>query len=140
MSTPRFLRGYSILEVLVASVLFATTMLSMASVWVTHAKAIDKSQEQQVAGALAQRLMEMQRALGYQTVPVASTPFTIERTMRGITTSSTFIYEIYVVDRADPAHPSSVPHGPTYKNVVVKVAWSDSTGNHVFTLESNAGW
>ncbi len=121
------------LEVLIASVLFTTVMVAMMSVWITHARAIDKSQEQQVAGAIAQRIMEMQRAQGYQATNVTSTPFEIERTMRGVTTKATFFYEVHVIN-------GPLSNGPTYKNVVVNVSWHDTTGDHTYMLESNAGW
>lgn len=121
------------LEILLASMLFTLVMTAMMSVWVTHARAIDKSQEQQVAGALAQRIMEMQRALGYQATNLVSQPFEIERTMRGVTQKATFYYDVTVTEQP-------VVTGPTYKNVQVKVHWKDSTGNHTLLLESNAGW
>lgn len=121
------------LEVLVASVIFTTVMVAMMSVWITHARAIDQSQEQQVAGALAQRIMDMQRARGYQAESSTSQPFEIERTMRGVVTRATFFYTVNVTE---------VPFvsGPTYKNVLVTVQWQDSVGNHTYRLESNAGW
>lgn len=126
-------RAFSMLETLLASILFSTVMTFMMAVWVTHAKAIDKSQDQQVAGALAQRIMEMQRARGFQATNVTSQSFQIERTMRGVTQEATFWYSVYVNDG-----PSV--NGPTYKNVLVRVAWEDQTGNHTLDVESNAGW
>ena len=121
------------LETLLASLLFTIVMTFMAAVWVTHSKAVDKSQDQQVAGALAQQVMEMQRVLGFQATNVTSQPFQIERTMRGVRQEVTFWYAVYVQD-------GPMTTGPTYKNVVVRVAWSDRTGNHIMDVESNAGW
>jgi type II secretory pathway pseudopilin PulG len=121
------------LEVMIAAVLFTLVMSAMMAVWVTHAKAIDKSQEQQVAGAIAQAIMEQQRNKGYQAVNITSQPFFVDRTMRVVTSSAEFRYTVTV---------NPQPHiwGPTYKNVVVNVSYQDSVGPHTFTLESNAGW
>lgn len=121
------------LEVMIASVLFTLVMSAMMAVWVTHARAIDKSQEQQVAGAVAQAIMEQQRNKGYQAVNITSQPFYVERTMRGVTSSARFDYTVTVGAQA-------YTWGPTYKNVVVNVTYRDTTGPHTFMLESNAGW
>ena len=121
------------LEVMIASVLFTLVMSAMMAVWVTHARAIDKSQEQQVAGAIAQAIMEQQRNKGYQAVNIASQPFFVDRTMRGVTSVAEFRYTVTVGTQP-------FTWGPTYKDVTVNVSWTDTGGPHTFMLESNAGW
>lgn len=121
------------LEVLIASLMFTAAMISMMAVWISHARAIDKSQELQVAGSLAQQVMEMQRTMGYRAQPVTSQEITVERTMRGVAQNAVFQYEVQVAE----GPPAS---GPSYKNVLVIVRWRDTGGDREFRLESNAGW
>ena len=127
--------GMSLLEVMIAFTLFATVMVLLASVWVTHARAMELGQDQEVAANLCQMFMEQSLQRGYATGPLASAPFVVQRRIRGQIYDSTFYYTVNVTTATAPPITS-----PLHKVVQVKVEWADSTGNHSVHMESNAAW
>jgi len=131
----RKLLGLSLLEVIFALTIFVMAMICMMSVWVTHARAIELGQDQEVAINLSQMLMEQSLNQGFAVQNVTSQPFVVQRFLRGQTLTSTFDYTISVYNATSPQPPS-----PGHRVVVVKVGWYDSTANHSISLESNASW
>ena len=136
----------SMLEIIFSFTMFVTVMVPLMSVWVTHAKAFDQSQNQEVAGALAQMYMEQALNTGYNTTSTPTTTMTVKRTLRGQVENSLFNYTVAISDPTTPSFPVVYPPDslsnppPSHKVVVVIVAWSDATGNHTVSMESNAGW
>lgn len=130
------LRGMSLLETLISFTLFVTVMVVLMGVWVTHARAIELTQDQEVATNLAQMFMEQALDQGYAVTNVTSSPFLVQRFLRGVTYDSTFLYSVNVTDAPNgPLAPS-----PGHRVVVVKVEWQDSSANHTVMMESNATW
>lgn len=147
-------RGLSLLETLLATFMFVTVMIAMMDVWVAHARALDKSQGQEVASMLAQQVMEQELTLGYQAVNVTiPAPYIIQRTMRGVVDSEVFNYTVSAQPpTVYPNGPgtegydlptlitSGYPAGPAYQVIVVNVTWFDSTGNHTLMMECDGGF
>ena len=116
--------------------MFVTVMVFLMSVWVTHARAVELTQDQEVATNLAQMFMEQSLDQGFAVVNVTSSPFLVQRFLRGVTYDSTFLYSVNVTDSPNGALAPS----PGHRVVVVKVEWQDSTANHTIMIESNATW
>lgn len=131
----RKLAALSLLEVIFAVTIFLMAMICMMSVWVTHARAIELGQDQEVAINLSQMLMEQSLNQGFAVANVTSQPFVVQRFLRGQTLATTFNYTVSVFNATSPQPPS-----PGHRVVVVKVDWFDSTNNHTISLESNAPW
>ncbi len=122
------------LEVVLASLLFATLVTLLSSIWVVHARAQSKAAHLLVAADLAD--LEMERAIdaGFYGVTPSTGSYTQIWKVRGEEIPYRFNTEVKVTPLTKNADPSLAA-----KRVVVKVSYSDGIPNtppRTFTVES----
>ena len=110
--------GFSLLELLLAMVLFATIVVFMATLWGQHAHIIGKARNRMTAAFIAEQVTEQYITLGYKAAisSAISTPtgtFNVTTVMRGQPIVTPYNYTVHVA----PANPS----GPNPLTAIVKV-------------------
>jgi prepilin-type N-terminal cleavage/methylation domain-containing protein len=131
-------RGFNLLEVILASFLFAMVVAFSVSVWITHYKAIGKSRYDMLGMYLATQKIEEQIAKGYSGAgPEGPLDVQVDTTVRGQNSQIIFTYEILEEFLPDPPGP------PNMKSMMVIVNWTDPLGNRkevrLETLLSGSG-
>lgn len=121
-------RGLSLLETVIAAMLFATISVALISLWFSHYRLLALSQSRLVATYVCKQLMENQLATGYSTIvaiPRGSQP-PIEVQSKVNDATRTVVYEwcVKVVDT------------PFTKDVTVQVFWKEGGMEHETHLET----
>ncbi|MEW6277251.1 MAG: hypothetical protein AB1758_01425 [Candidatus Eremiobacterota bacterium] len=134
----RLQRGYNFVEVLVTMLLFSTIVMSLASLWINHARAIGKTRSRMVANFLAERTLEECLGRGFTGVNGLDTSdepdgveWRVKTTMRGQVIEVPYRFNVRVVDLS-----------PDLKSLTVWVTWpEDNTVKEIRleTLLSRAG-
>ncbi len=132
--------GFTLLEVLVAIVILATALLSMAGIMSTNIKTVSRGKHQTIATNLAIEQMEslqMQANADFDAVAVADTVAASDPVTRAnpditedygtITNYPTFRRETYITDGAVPVNS---------KDVGVVLLWTDVSGAHNIVMRS----
>ncbi len=118
----RRVRGYNLLETILAGVLFSIVSVGLIGLWTNYARAMEKSRHRIVASYLAEKVMEECLALGYDLVDgkAANSPVVHELThkYRGQTIPTRYQVRVGVVPNVG---------GLDTKAVKVTVEWHDTT-------------
>jgi type II secretory pathway pseudopilin PulG len=61
--------GFSLLEMVLACVIFSTCILLMTGVWATHNDAVGRTRMQMIGSHVAEQVLEEAIALGYKNLP-----------------------------------------------------------------------
>lgn len=131
-------RGFNLLEVILAVVIFSTATVGLTGVWMMHARSVAKSRNIMIATHLAEQLMETCVAQGWEVQPVPQSDATrimMKMVLNSVPLETEFRYEVTV--RTE--NPTNVKIG--IKHVKVRVYWDDDTGKdrRVF-LETLVYW
>lgn len=129
-------RGFNLLELIIASLIFSFITIAMMGVWGTYAKMTGKARGMLVGTHLAERVMEDQLALGWQAEPILETEnrtFVMVQTVDDGTIEISYHYWVDVVDM------STMPH-LGLKQITVHVAWQEPSGRREVSCESLVYW
>ncbi len=126
-------RGYNFLEIMVTSLIFSTIMLSLMSVWITHARSVAKARTRMAGNFLAERQMEECLARGFFGVdgmdntgdPDTDKELYMKTTLRGYENTFIYHYHIKVTDL-----------DPDRKSIEVRVTWTESNELREVRIES----
>ncbi len=125
---PFAVRGLSLLETVIASLLFATITVSLVSLWFSHYRLLAMSQSRLVATYVCKQLMEEQLSNATSAiiaVPRGSQPpITMTHKVNGATRTVVYEWSVGVVDT------------PDMKDVVVNVFWKEGGIEHETHLET----
>ncbi len=142
MSSPRFQhnnKGHSLLEAVLAAMLFSIVTVLLMGVWDMQFRAMSKSKEMVVASYLAERVMEDCVAAGYQVMageddyePLYQVP--VELRVRSRTRAGEK-ETVYLATATTERH-VNFPSDPQIF-VTVKVAYTDSTGPNSVTYTTS---
>ena len=131
--------GFSLLEIIIASVLFSMVLTGLAAVWAMHSKAQISSLSRSVAADLAELEMERTLALGYFNAVSVSGRFEQVWQVRGTSVTRAFDTQTEVSHFVDPDQTYNGRSYPGLKQVTVTVSF-DGTGSgsgaESFTLRS----
>ena len=123
--------GFSLLEVVIASFVFVTTVVGLLSVWTAHARGISKARMVLVANELGEQKMEECVAARFQHVRELVTdpnnpppPTRLEFIIKDRPVNAEFFTVVTV--NPPPGGPST-----TIVEVIVEVEWTDSTSTQV---------
>lgn len=126
-------RGHNLLEVIVASMIFCTSILLFLGVWSSFYSSQTLSRNRLAAAALARALLEQKIAAGfYACEPPASDPVNtpVEQgdvdsisEIRGKSVDCKFRYQFYTTD-------NNPPPNNTFRKLTVRVLWSDYAGGN----------
>ena len=126
-------RGHNLLEAILASVLFAIVSVALLGIWGMQFRAMSKSQGVLLASFVAEKTMEECVAAGFDRVedlypqPPVANNITIDTRSRTGSAGLVFTTTVTVAP-----HPSD----PLQKTVVVRVAFTDSTGDSSVTYHT----
>lgn len=112
-------RALSMIELMISMTIFSWVIMALFSVWVAHARALTKSQDNMVAAALCEQVMEAQLSLGWTADNVTETPFTVTHIVEGTPSKREYFYKVDV-EIADIISAKSMKH------VKVTVRYVDS--------------
>lgn len=112
-------RGFNLLEVNLALVLFSMILVFAVSIWGYHARIIGKSRVRMMASFLCQRKLEEAIFDGYYNVIDSNGTLDVRTTARGTEIITTYVFNVTVTP--DPLLPKAM------KIVTVKVAFPDET-------------
>ncbi|MEW6282237.1 MAG: hypothetical protein AB1758_26765 [Candidatus Eremiobacterota bacterium] len=122
------MRGISLLETVIACLLFATISVAMVGLWATHHRLLAQTQHRLVATYVAKQLMEEQLNQPVANiVPIArgsQTPISMDSYMNGALRRSTYEYSVQVVET------------PETRDVTVTVFWTEGDSEHEVHLET----
>jgi hypothetical protein len=124
-------RGHNLLEVVIASAIFATAIVFFAALWVTHHSALTQSRNRIAAGGLARLVLEQRLAGGFSSLaPFLDTPqvqfFDSRSQIRGRESNQKFKSTFLVTDGATPE----------YIRLTVTIDWEERTGDKSLSYES----
>lgn len=125
-------RGLSLLEVMVALAIFSTLVVSMISVWATHAQAVAKARYLLLGVFVAERTLEECISKGFVGVDQMATPAegaTVNLTTwrRGNPITVTYTYHVTV---------DTMPGPVMLKSIRVRVEWPDKPEPRTVEVES----
>ena len=135
----RGLRGFNLLEVVLAGFLFATVTSSLVGVWITYARATAAGRTMLVANHLAQNIMEQQLAMGWAAQPLPASPerkFTIVQVVGGAESGVDYFYSVGVEDTSDPGNVMAL----SLKRITVTVEWDINNERKSLNCESMVYW
>ena len=126
-------RGFSLLEVVVASLIFLTALVLMTSLWTSYHSALSQSRNRLVANGLARAVMEQRLAGGYGSLtPILGVPqtqtFVSNNQVRGRRSAQTFETTFQATDPGGA--------GTALRRLVVKVTWEEDTDKKELVYES----
>jgi Tfp pilus assembly protein PilV len=138
-------RGFNLLEVVIAAFIFSTVSISFLGVWGQQVRALEKSRHLMVATFLAEQLINESMSNGYERTKVtdpAEGPEKIDITMETSSRNPSNpdpenwdkIAVVYHATRE--VQPSGNPDVDKLKQVIVKVAWEDTTKKGEVVLET----
>jgi Tfp pilus assembly protein PilV len=122
---PKPKRGFSLLEVLLGSILFSSIVIFMANIWGIHARVAGHSRTRVVASFIASQRIETCITMGFHGVDVLAEAGretqTMHTTIRGVTRQDQYHHNVTVQQHDDPALRGRV------KVVTVTVEFEDSS-------------
>ncbi|MBT9588147.1 hypothetical protein IV102_32720 [bacterium] len=98
-------RGFSLLEVLLGSILFATVLVYLAGIWGVHARVIGHTRDRMVANFIAGQQMENCVTAGFRGVDLLvgpPIPETITTTLNGVSQEVTYVCTVQVANHSNP--------------------------------------
>lgn len=132
-SVPRNQRGFNLLEVVVASLIFVTVLVFMLGLWTAYHSALTQSRHRLVANGLARSVMEQRVANGHGALnSIIDDPQVQEivsnSQIRGRQLQTKFETRFLATD----------PGGPNtaLRRITVTVSWEEDTGEKSLTYES----
>lgn len=121
-------RGLSLLETVIASLLFATITVSLISLWFSHYRLLAMSQSRLVATYVCKQLMEEQLSNATSAIIAlprgSQPPITLTHKVNGATRTVVYEWSVGVVDT------------PDMKDVIVNVFWKEGGIEHETHLET----
>lgn len=121
-------RGVSLLETVIATLLFATVSVSVVSLWYSHYRLMALSQFRMAATYVCKELMEDQLSQPYlNIVPIArgsQAPIVMDSVVNGNSRRVVYDWCVKVVDT------------PSTKDVTVQVFWKEANVEHETHLET----
>ena len=119
-------QAFSLLEIILASLIFCTLVVFVISIWSLHAHIIGKSRSRMLASFMAQRQLEEQIQAGYfNAVDVTTTSLNITTTMRGQQIVTPYFYNVTVANETTAGNVHM-------KVVTVKCAFPDERANSTY--------
>jgi len=99
-------RAFSLLEILLGSILFSTVLVYLAGIWGVHARTIGHTRDRMVATFIAGQQIENCITAGYQGVGVLAAlgprPEEVRTTINGVTQIVVYTYTITAASHPDP--------------------------------------
>jgi len=98
-------KGFSLLEILLGSVLFATVLVYLAGIWGTHARIIGHNRDRMVANFIAAQQVENCITAGYRGVDLlvgTAPPEEMTTTINGVSQTVSYQVTIQVAKHSDP--------------------------------------
>ena len=99
-------RGFSLLEIILGTLLFTTMILFVVTIWAQHARIIGKSRNRMTASFICEFKTEQFISYGYQQAlsqaSLPQSPVEVSTVMRGQEITTPFNYTVVVKDPADP--------------------------------------
>ncbi len=99
-------RGFSLMEILLGSVIFATVIVYLAAIWGMHARTIGHARTRMLATFIAQQQIEYCLTLGYSGVDLQASlnwqKQTVTTTIKGVAQSVDYEYKIETQPHTDP--------------------------------------
>ncbi len=121
-------RGLSLLETVIASLLFATITVSLVSLWFSHYRLLAMSQSRLVATYVCKQLMEEQLSNATSAIVAlprgSQPPITMTHKVNGATRTVVYEWSVGVVET------------PDMKDVIVNVFWKEGGIEHETHLET----
>ncbi|MCE7873421.1 hypothetical protein DYH09_24025 [bacterium CPR1] len=121
-------RGLSLLETVIASLLFATITVSLVSLWFSHYRLLAVSQSRMVATYVCKQLMEDQLSNATSAIVAlprgSQPPITMTHQVNGAARRVVYEWSVGVVDT------------PDMKDVIVTVFWKEGGIEHETHLET----
>lgn len=126
-------QGFSLLEVVIASLIFLTALVLMTTLWTRYHSALTQSRNRLVANGLAKAVMEQRIAGGYGSLnPIVGVPqtqtFVSNNQVRGRRSNQTFDTTFEATDPGGA--------GSTLRRLVVTVTWEEDTEAKELVYES----
>mgnify|MGYP000898467606 CR=1 FL=1 len=119
------MRGFSLLEMMVATLVAGILLASMAPLWPAMNRGAVATRNRMAAVHLAQQQLEQSLSQGYAGVAARSGDVQVQSTVRNIAQRVDYHYEVSVAD---------VP--PDLRSVLVRVTWKERERNLQETLQS----
>ena len=125
-------RGYNLLEVIIAAMIFSTALVLMIGLWGTYHSALTQAKNRLVAGSLARAVLEQRLASGYGALTdIVDKPqvqkFTSRSQVRGRLVSVEFTTTFLTTESAI---------SPLFRRLVTTVEWEEDTGNKSLAYET----
>lgn len=121
-------RGISLLETIIAALIFATISIGLVAMWYNHYRLLAQTQHRLVATYVAKQLMEEQVNQPYTNIVNVArgsqAPIEMKSYVNGALRESTYEYEVIVVDT------------PETKDITVTVWWQEGGMEHEVHLET----
>lgn len=126
-------RGHNLLEVIIATVIFATAVVFMTGLWASYHQALTMNRGRLLAMAVGRSELESRMALGYSNlIPLfgthVKTYYNFDCWIRGKQITLPFEADFTAID-CKPAFPRLV-------HLSVTVSWNEKTGPDIRTLPS----
>ncbi|MEW6282409.1 MAG: type II secretion system protein [Candidatus Eremiobacterota bacterium] len=119
-------RAFSLLEVVVAVMIYATVAVLLIGMWVTHHRALHKARMTLIAGYVAQQEMEKLRSLDLASIVPSSGDVRINSIIRGVPQSAKFHHEVVT---------SNEGVNGTMTSVRVEVSWQEGPETRKLVIE-----
>ena len=124
-------KAFSLAEVLIALSLFVSVCYALMSVWVTHARAIDKAQHLLAATHIAEARLTEQMGLSFRASNVSGTT-RVRRFLDDVPTDYEYRWTIKVDDTT-----TSIPD---IKIVTVTVEWDEQEQKRSIQIVTHVYW
>lgn len=121
-------RGFSLLEVLLASLIFSSVIGGLAAAWRFHEKSLQKYRNQNAARTILTQELERICAHTYENLDeaVGTRSFDLIRTVDGVATTETFTVTSTLSENSEGS----------LKDIVATVKFVDQGENHDFTVRT----
>lgn len=134
MLCARAQRGFNLLEMIIAAMVFLTIVVALLGVWAQNAQMLQRDSNHLMASVIAQNVMESQLSLGFKAEPIAETDFDVTHFVDGKAAVAHFTYRVDVTDT------SVGPNDVALKQCLVTVTWEENGNAKTLQLESMLGW
>jgi Tfp pilus assembly protein PilV len=125
-------RGNSLLEVVIAAVIFSTALVFMIGLWATYHSALTQAKNRLVASSLARSVLEQRLASGYGALTaIIDTPqvqtVSSRSQVRGRVVSVNFTTTFLTTESAA---------SPLFRRLVATVEWEEDSGKKSLSYET----
>lgn len=127
-------RGFNLLEMILASMVFTTIMVALLSIWSHNARTLHRDQNRIMAASIAENIMEAQLSLGFKADDIPATDFDVTHFVDGAPSTVKFQYEVKVKDT------STGPESVALKECLVRVSWEEEDGPKQIQLQALLSW